>query len=454
MRRALRKMPKSLGDVYDGLLLEISRNQEEFDLACRVLQWVLSAKMPVAVGEVARAIFSDPNQNGFQRIGTGMVEELCGGFVSIEPSTKQIRLAHFSVHEYLLTRHNLKRLADTGTSDENTSLTHFDGQADQDQTDPNLSSSPRRSSIEYTDDASGGDSDSASVKSWSSSVLSNRSDTSSQTSILSQLGSVTDQYANIFAHDDRSRPVILECLGRLGVTGFEHEFADALIAYSTCLRRLAKTGSQHIAAIMAGQRTRTIARRTLIMSGFLDTHQITTRIVEHAGKPRSDATIDRILRLRDQSSGLPKDVETFKSVSVISHGEKIDTRHQEDMERGSAGPSSLEQLDDPDEYCAQIYQNLDLVKAFLTTTEPFDKLIHRLQNSMLPSMLTHPVSKPSDLESILETSDSMLDSLKLRAWKPLQSVLSPERPLELGMKRVRWTCVSSTKILVWFLRGC
>jgi hypothetical protein len=206
---------------------------------------------------------------------------------------------------------SLKRLAVTETSDENTSLIRSDGQPDRNQTDPTPSSFPQWSSIEYSRDAGNDDSDSASVKSWSSSILSNRSETSPQTSILSQLDSVTDQYANLFAHHERSRPVILACLGRLGVTGFEHEFADALIAYSADLRRLARTGSQNIAAIMAGQKTRTIARQTLIMSGFLDTHQISTRIVEHAGNSRSDATIDRILGLRGQSSGLLRDAEAF-----------------------------------------------------------------------------------------------------------------------------------------------
>ena len=371
-----------------------------------------------------------------------MIEELCGGFVSIEPATEQIRLAHFSVQEYLLNSDSLKRLAVTEASDENASPIRSDGQADRDQTDRLPSLVPQWSSIEYSHDAGSDDSDSASVKSWSSSVLSHRSETSSQASILSQLVSVTDQYANLFAHHERSRPVILACLGRLGVTGFEHEFADTLIAYSADLRRLARTGSQNIAAIMAGQKTRTIARQTLIMSGFLDKHQISTRIVKHAGNPRSDATIDRILGLRDQSSGLPRDAEAFKFVSFTSRGEQTDTRHQGDMERGSEGLSRLEQLDDLDEDCAQIYQNLDLVKDFLTSTEAFDKLLHRLQNCMLPSMLSHTVSKPSDSESTLEAPDSALDVLKRWVWKFLQSVLNPERSLEPGMKRVRWTCVS------------
>ncbi|MCJ1434903.1 hypothetical protein MMC27_004273 [Xylographa pallens] len=453
MQQTLLIMPRELKDVYNGMLLEISRNQEQFDLARQVFQALLFAKVPISVDNLMgtdRTILVDLEDIDVYRSKIDTIVARCGGFIRIEPSTNIVQFTHQTAREFLLTSDNLKRLADSETQNDMNEPAAHDSEL--------LISLRHKPLIENTEDGGSIDLDSASVKSWSSSILSEVSDTSSQTSIMSQMRSVCDQYADIFAHNDRCRPVILACIERLGVTGFEHLFADALKTYSADLQSHAKTGSQQIAAIMAGQRTQVTARQTLVMSGFLETHQINTRIVEHADKPRSDAFVDRILGLRNQQTIIASDgKESFKSekssTTVIRPSLVTTqvTKTKSNTAHGRAGSNTVEYVDDEDEDCTQIYQNLDLVKAFLTTTEAFEKLINRLQTPVQPSELADPICKPRDSKTTIEVFHTMLAAVKSRAWTLLQSTLAIERPLESGMKRVRWTCVCDRQFYDDFL---
>src|SRR5438034_10716593 len=57
LRRALRTLPKTLDDTYARILMNI--DEEFYEYALRVLQWLAFSACPVKLGEVAESIAVD-----------------------------------------------------------------------------------------------------------------------------------------------------------------------------------------------------------------------------------------------------------------------------------------------------------------------------------------------------------------------------------------------------------
>jgi len=132
LRKALNSLPKTLHETYHRILLNI---EEEYrDDAFKVLQWLAFSARPVTLAEVAEVLAINlddrPHFDPDQRLPDPRdILTICSGLVTVSPMqvqcmdryegagedtgnqhqcivhTGELRLAHFSVKEYLISEH-------------------------------------------------------------------------------------------------------------------------------------------------------------------------------------------------------------------------------------------------------------------------------------------------------------------------------------------------------------
>ncbi|KAH0547714.1 hypothetical protein FGG08_000204 [Glutinoglossum americanum] len=115
IRKALASLPRTLDDTYARILLNIS--EEDSQNALKILQWLVYSARPLQIEEVAEVIAVDAEGNprfDFEKRFSEPREVLtiCSSLVTTtaeetvvhhsKASGMQIRLAHFSVREYLV----------------------------------------------------------------------------------------------------------------------------------------------------------------------------------------------------------------------------------------------------------------------------------------------------------------------------------------------------------------
>lgn len=111
VKKALRRLPQSLDDIYHETMLRISGAVEtEKSLAFRVISWIVAAVCPFSVPELQHALVVSPEaiEPGeiLDDIDSEAITEsdwlvsVCAGLVAIERESNLIRLVHFTVQEY------------------------------------------------------------------------------------------------------------------------------------------------------------------------------------------------------------------------------------------------------------------------------------------------------------------------------------------------------------------
>ncbi|KAI9775606.1 MAG: hypothetical protein M1839_001007 [Geoglossum umbratile] len=116
LRKALKSLPKTLGDTYARILLNI--DGEYAQDALKILQWLVFHARPMRIEEVAEVIAldleSDPRFDTERRLPEPRdLLVICSSLVTLSSGTleysncrleetEELRLAHFSVKEYLI----------------------------------------------------------------------------------------------------------------------------------------------------------------------------------------------------------------------------------------------------------------------------------------------------------------------------------------------------------------
>jgi ankyrin repeat protein len=107
LRKALASLPKTLDDTYARILCSI--DEEHSKNALKILQWLVYSARPLRIEEIAEVIAVDIEDN--PRFDTERrlpeprdILTICSSLVTIvvEEAKEQVRLAHFSVKEYLV----------------------------------------------------------------------------------------------------------------------------------------------------------------------------------------------------------------------------------------------------------------------------------------------------------------------------------------------------------------
>lgn len=364
-------------------------------------------------------------------------------FICVDPQDGQIQFIHFSVREFMMSKNILERV--------NTDILALSLKQKHQRTresDKLLwheTEIPEATSEVITQNDIYDSDDATSVASWSSTGFSRASSTSTQSSIFLQLETVTEQYAQLFAEHNETGPLIIKILGITGRYGFEAFFSELLVQYSKNLQAIAKTGSEQVAALMAGTKTSNIARQTVRICGFLDdSRDLSKPIIKPEERAGKEKILNQFLGLQDHKKRRKDEVleqtPTVKN-SDASEGPMTATKEKKEI----LIKSRLSEEEEEDQ--GEVYVNLQKVRIFLTTTEPFQELVTEMHRKLHPSIFIPPLLQDNPLDNVENnlTKDVNLtwySSLRDTARKQiLQLIPGGESLLEPGMKRVRWTCV-------------
>jgi ankyrin repeat protein len=104
VRKALNLLPPTLDETYERILLNIDRDERE---QVRIaLQWLCFSARPLRLQEIAEAVVVDPSEDTFspedRLFEPHDIVSICRSLVSLNDDTSELRLAHFSVQEYLV----------------------------------------------------------------------------------------------------------------------------------------------------------------------------------------------------------------------------------------------------------------------------------------------------------------------------------------------------------------
>ena len=107
LQEAISELPKTLNDTYDDALNRINKqNEDEKELAERILSWISYAFRPLNITELRHALAVIPGEDNFDEANMPDEEDLpsvCAGLICIEEGSKIVRLAHYTAQDYLET---------------------------------------------------------------------------------------------------------------------------------------------------------------------------------------------------------------------------------------------------------------------------------------------------------------------------------------------------------------
>ena len=105
LQEAISELPKTLNDTYDDALSRINKqNEDEKELAERILSWISYAFRPLNITELRHALAVIPGEDHFDEANMPDEEDLpsvCARLVFIEEGSKIVRLAHYTAQDYL-----------------------------------------------------------------------------------------------------------------------------------------------------------------------------------------------------------------------------------------------------------------------------------------------------------------------------------------------------------------
>ena len=208
---------------------------------------------------------------------------------------------------------------------------------------------------------------------------------------------MTDQFASLFAADKDLRPIILETLDQNGLAGFKQAFSNLLREYSKGLQLIAKAPSEQVAALIAGQHTRFIAKETMMRSGYLDNVKLFPRNSKDDKTSGKAAVLDRYLHDKDKNLE-HDDFELIGKSSKVEQAPKRILEENLPLQRdpppkiqgddywfdGKQADKEKEEIEDN----VKAYVNIQRLKQFLTLNPPFTKLIDDLRQHLQPRLRT------------------------------------------------------------------
>lgn len=105
LQKALDDLPKTLHDTYDDALDRIKKqNEDERDLAERILSWLSYSFRPLTLMEIRHALAVTLGEESFDESNMPDEEDLpsvCAGLIYVEEGSQIVRLAHYTAQDYL-----------------------------------------------------------------------------------------------------------------------------------------------------------------------------------------------------------------------------------------------------------------------------------------------------------------------------------------------------------------
>jgi hypothetical protein len=284
--------------------------------------------------------------------------------------------------------------------------------------------------------------------------------------------SVVDQFVALFVQDLELATLVGRSLDSEGSSGFERGFSDLIKIYAKELQKIARKDSEKIAAVMAGRRTRALARRLWMTVRAQPGLGIEQKTLAAKIPPATDLLLEEWLSSKDNRNWSSP---TGKSKEGTLGGKLEAGRlegFQETLETGADGPVSEQSSD---EELKETYTNLKFVRVFLTRTEPFFDLKQGLEHRLLGCgeegectlgdlskkdafIGPHAEAAPTEMEPSETTSPVLFmgpfinTSFRQFIGPILASVKDTFEgaicgsPLPPGINRLNWTCVSTSPL--------
>jgi hypothetical protein len=112
IRKALRNLPRDLGETYDRLLARID-NAEQREYVKRMFQWIICARRPLEIEELREAIAFTLEDDYFDlaKIPNDLnrLARACGNLIVIDEDENTVQIAHYTMEQYLLAEHDCHR---------------------------------------------------------------------------------------------------------------------------------------------------------------------------------------------------------------------------------------------------------------------------------------------------------------------------------------------------------
>ena len=105
IREALRNLPDGMGETYARISRKIGRNRTNITLAQRIFKWIVCAKRPLLLIELAEAVAFGPTDKLWDATkipNASRLIQTCGHLVIFDEDDKTVRLAHHTVQQFLL----------------------------------------------------------------------------------------------------------------------------------------------------------------------------------------------------------------------------------------------------------------------------------------------------------------------------------------------------------------
>ncbi|KAI0868926.1 ankyrin [Hypoxylon argillaceum] len=105
IRAALASLPKELDETYDQAIQRMqNQDEDQASLAHKVLYWISYSFRPLTITELQHALAVELDDDDLDEDGlydTELMISVCGGLVTVDIESNQIRLVHYTAQSYL-----------------------------------------------------------------------------------------------------------------------------------------------------------------------------------------------------------------------------------------------------------------------------------------------------------------------------------------------------------------
>lgn len=105
LRFALENLPPELDETYNDALARISKqDKEDAKIAHQVLGWITHATRPLTMKQLQHALSVEPEQTDLDEetlIDEELLISTCLGLVTVDHTSKEVRLVHYTAQKYL-----------------------------------------------------------------------------------------------------------------------------------------------------------------------------------------------------------------------------------------------------------------------------------------------------------------------------------------------------------------
>ncbi|MCJ1267662.1 hypothetical protein MMC22_007548 [Lobaria immixta] len=105
VRETLWNLPQGMIATYTRILEKIARKKSQKDLSQQVFKWIVCAKRPMSLAELAEAVAFKSTDTFWSQDKIpkpGRLYEACGNLVAVNKEDETVRLAHHTVQKFLL----------------------------------------------------------------------------------------------------------------------------------------------------------------------------------------------------------------------------------------------------------------------------------------------------------------------------------------------------------------